>query len=102
MTTHSQHAEQLNALLTNALEAPSTEPDHIFRRLSAAVGATDVANILGMVERDLDDTPITNLSGDPVRLTLAQKRRILFLAPFMSARDNKCWNTVTADEFNDW
>ena len=56
MTTRSQHAEQLEALLTNALEAPTTNPDNIFRRLSASVGATDVADILGMVEHDLDDT----------------------------------------------
>ena len=102
MTTRSQRAEQLEALLTNALHAPTTDLDHIFRRLSISVGATDVADILGMVERDLDDTPITNSSGDPVHLTLAQKRRILFLVPFMAARDNKSWSTVTADEFNDW
>ena len=102
MTTRSQRAEQLEPLLTNALEAPTTDLDHIFRRLSVSVRATDVADILGMVERDLDDTPITNSSGDPVHLTLAQKRRILFLAPFMAARDNKSWGTVTGDEFNDW
>ena len=102
MTTRSQRAEQLEAWLTNALEAPTTDLDHIFRRLSVSVGATDVADILGMVECDLDDTPITNSSGDPVHLTLAQKRRILFLDPFMAARDNKSWGTVTADEFNDW
>ena len=101
MTTRSQRAEQLEALLTNALEASTTDPDHIFHRLSASVGATDVTDILGMVERDLIDTPITNSSGDHVHLTLAQKRRILFLAPF-AARDDKSWDTVTADEFNDW
>ena len=102
MTTRSQCTEQLEALLTNALQALTTDPDHIFHCLSASVRATDVADILGMVEHDLDDTPITNSSGDPVHLTLAQKRRILFLAPFMAARDNKSWDTVTTDEFNDW
>ena len=66
MTTRSQCTEQLKALLTNALEAPTTDLDHIFCRLSVSVGATDIADILGMVEHDLDDTPITNLSGDPV------------------------------------
>ena len=89
MTTHAQHAEQLEALLTNALEAPTTNLDNIFCHLSSAVGATDVADILSMVERDLDDTPITNLAGDPVHLTLAQKRHTLFLAllwPLKTAR----------------
>ena len=93
MTTRSQRAEQLEALLTNALEAPTTDLDHIFRRLSISVGATDVADILGMVECDLDDTPITNSSGDPVHLTLAQKRRILFLAPLMARQNSDIWHT---------
>ena len=94
MTTHAQHAEQLEALLTNALEAPTTNLDNIFCHLSSAVGATDVADILSMVERDLDDTPITNLAGESVHLTLAPKETYSLPSPFMAAQNSKSWDTV--------
>mmetsp|Transcript_20329 Transcript_20329/g.42624 ORF Transcript_20329/g.42624 Transcript_20329/m.42624 type:complete len:1867 (-) Transcript_20329:137-5737(-) len=89
-------------ILTEVLGADPTNPDDPFRVAFGEIGITSPGDVMNLAMQDLDSLTMIGADGkSKIRITLAQKRRIIYLTPFWkslgTARQD--WSAITNADY---